>query len=466
MARQLTVEERRTAADLHGKIRRYRDRNMLRRRYHDGEDVLHKMAFSVPRQFDGYAVPVGWPKKAVDVISSRCVTDGYSVTTDTTLVEDLNAVRADSNTGEHERQAIHAGVRYGIGFLFSLLGDPSRGEPAVVQFVRSPLLASATVDPRSGATVAALEVVDRGAVLYLPGRILTLSGTVGAWVVVDEQPSTRRVTVTPFINCGTPDKPMGQSRITRTLMGLTDAGVRTLHRSEVSAEFYSAPREALISATEEMFTDSHGNRRTGWEMILGGTWGIPDYIDPETRERVTPELKHIPQMTMQPFLEQFRLIASAVSGETSIPMSYLGVLQDSNPSSAEAISASEVDLVRVAKETMASMSAARRSVVLDVLTVLYGDLPDAALRDLRGVTPRWTDPRIRSITEQSQFVQLQVAAGNLQPGVESTLRLLPMSEDEVAASVLDNQRAAGSSVLDRLLASSPQGEATVAATGE
>lgn len=456
LGRQLTVDEQRVLSDLYGTVRAHHHRNLLRMRYHDGEDVLHRMAFSVPKQFDVYAVPVGWPKKAVDVIASRCVADDYSVRTPTGLVDDLRAARSDAGSGEHERQAIHAAVRYGVSFLFSVLGDPGRGEPAVVQFVRSPLAASVQVDPRTGATVSALEMLDTGAVLYLPGRVLTLSGYAGTgWRVVDEQPSTARVTVTPFVNCGTPDKPMGQSRITRVLMGLTDMGVRTLHRSEVSAEFYSAPREALISATEEMFTDANGNRRTGWEMILGGTWGIPDGVGPDG-ERVAPTLQHIPQMSMQPFLDQFRLIAAAVSGETAIPMSYLGVLQDSNPSSAEAIAASEMDLVRAASETTAGMTAARRSAAVDVLTVLHGDLSAAAWADLRGVSPRWVDPRGRSITEQSQFVQLQVAAGNLQPGVESTLRLLPMSEDEVAASLADNRRAAGTGVLDRLLASSSQ----------
>lgn len=451
MSRALTVDETQTLSQLETRISSHRARNLLRSRYHDGEDVLRNMAASVPRAFDAFALPIGWPKKAVDVISSRCRTAGYSSTVQTSLLDDLRAAQVDSDADETVRQAVNAAVRYGVSFVFSMVGDVSAGQHAVVQYARSPLVASAIVDRATGLTECAVEHTGpAGRRLFLPGRVLTLSGAAGAWRVEEETPSTGRVLVTPFVNCPTVDRPMGQSRITPTLMGLTDMGVRTLHRSEVSAEFYAAPREALINAVPEAFEDADGNRRTGWEMVIGGTWGIPSWTD-ERGNRVEPKLEHIPQLSMQPFLDQFRLIAAAVSGETSIPMSYLGVVSDSNPTSAASIEASEVDLVRVAEETMAGMQQARRSLMVDTLTALWGDLDAAAMADIRGIHPRWRRARYVSMTEQSQFVQLQVQAGNLTAGVESTLRLLPLDPEDIDAAAAANRQARASSLLDRVL---------------
>ena len=76
-----------------------------------------------------------------------------------------------------------------------------------------------------------------------------------------------------------------------------------------------------------------------------------------------------------------------------------------------------------------------------------GDLTDAAVRDLRGLTPRWQDPRTRSVIEQSQFVAQQVGSGNFIAGSLETLQELPIDPEAAVAHAEANRRAGATSSL-------------------
>src|SRR5699024_1206685 len=238
---------------------------------------------------------------------------------------------------------------------------------------------------------------------------------------------------------------------------------------EVAATFYQAPRLVAMGADDSIFRDADGNLNDAFSVLLNAVWTVPD-ISPDDDPDVPDALRRagfeqISQMSMQPFSDQYRLIASAVSGATSIPLHYLGVVQDSNPTSAQAIEAMEVDLVNSVKSQNRSLSMGRRELALDVLTALNGDLPASALDDLRSLVPRWGDPRTRSVQEQSQFVATQVGAGNMQPGTEATLRQLPLDPVDVRIIAAEHKRARGESLFRQLL-NGGQGEAAQSGTGQ
>lgn len=191
-------------------------------------------------------------------------------------------------------------------------------------------------------------------------------------------------------------------------------------------------------------------------------WAVPDISvddDPEAPESLRrAAFEKFSQMSMQPFSDQYRLIASAVSGATSIPLQYLGVVQDSNPTSAAAIEASEVDLVRAVRAQNRSLSLGRKQHAVDLLTALNGDLPESALITLRSLVPRWEDPRTRSLQEESQFVATQVGVGNFQPGSEATLRQLPIDAEDVRIFAAEAAAAKGASVFERFINAPTAGE--------
>lgn len=465
MARSLTTPELRLLAELRGQITAQRRRNQLRDRYDDGEHVLEEMPISIPNSMKGLRVPIGWPDKACTARASRMRPEGYSTRVQTTLLEDLEVVFAANQWKSIERQAIRSAIRHGCSFVFTSRGDQTLGEPEVLLTVQDAHNATAKVDPRTRRTVAALELVQAPTppggfqlerqLLYLPNVTLDIEhGTDRRWRVVAEyQTGTQRVLCAPYVHDGSLQRPFGRSAITRQLMGLTDLGVRTLMRFETTSEFYSAPRVWMKSAVAELFekTDDDATR-AGWEPVIGALFGLPEVYDEETGQTIVPELNQLPQVTMQPLSDGFRMIAAQVSGETSVPLHYLGVVQDSNPTSADAIKASELDLVNLAIYLQDSFNIGRRNLALDVLTVAQDGLTDSAVRDLATLRPRWDDPSTRSVAEMSEMVARQTDVGNFQAGSETTLRQLPITEDDVLAFAQEARSAQGRSRVQELLA--------------
>ena len=469
MARALTEDESRLIAQLRGQIGRLHRRNSIRTRYADGEQILSGAMASVPSIMQSLAVPVGWPRRTLAAFSARMVPQFYSLRTASTLLDDVEAVFADNDLEFIESQAIDAAALHGCSFVFTSAGDPELGEPEVLVTVRDARSASAILDPRTRAVRAALEMVDENtAILHLPGTVLRLERGYGAWQVVDTlATNSSRVLCTPYVHGATLHRPLGASRITKPLMGLTDLGVRTLLRQEVASEYYAAPRGFLVDVNEDQFdVDPTSRHRTGWESTIGIFNALASQIDDQDNI-VEPKIQFAPQMTMQPFSDQLRLIAGMVSGETSIPLQDLGVVQDSNPTSAEAIHASEVALIREVRGQYPSFNLGRRSLALDILTAIHGDLDAAALADLRSLTPRWEDPRTRSVSEQSQFVALQVQAGNFQAGTEATLSQLPLDPVDVARIAVENRSGVATKLVDALVgATKPSPDALQLATSE
>lgn len=458
--REATQDELDVLSRLHHTIVSRAGRNSLRSRFVAAEERLQETGFTIPPGMERLQVALNWPSKVVSSFAARQRPEFFTTRDGTTLLDDVEQVYADNQFYAVERWAIESADQHGCAFVFVTRGNTSIGEPEFVLSARTALTATAELDPRSRRVVSAMEMVGGSRViLHLPGRVLTCVRRPQSWWVEDETVvGTGMVLCAPFVHGGSLEKPLGRSRVTRTVMDLTYAGARTLLRQEVAAEFFAAPRLALMGADDSVFSDPVTGRKVSpLEILTGAVWAIPD-MHPDDEPGVEPSLRRagfhqLSQMSMQPFSDQFRLIAAAFSGSASIPLSYMGVVSDSNPTSAQAIEASEVDLINEVKAQLPGLGMGRHTLAMAILHAIHGDLDEEARRDLRSLTPRWEDPRTRSMSEQSQMVQLQVQAGNLQPGTRTTLRQLPLSQEDVESAVAENERAAGGSLLDRVLAS-------------
>ena len=469
----LTEAEQKLARQMYRTLTERAQRNQERLRFSEAEETLKKIGVSIPDSMTDLQVALNWPAKAVEVFASRQIPQFYSIRdTSSSLFEDLEDVHADNNFSWLEPQAIESADLFGVSFIFTTLGDPELGEPEVLITPRTALTATCIIDPRTRKTVAAMEIVDGKSVnLYLPGVIHSVKRTLGAdWRVEESYPQPfRRVLCTPYVHDASLSKPMGRSRLTKTVLDLTMAGSRTLCRQEVSATFYQAPRLALLGADDAVFKTPDGAKLDPWSVLINAVWTVPDISpddDPDAPDALRRAgFEQFSQMSMQPFSDQYRLIASAVSGATSIPLHYLGVVQDSNPTSAQAIEALEVDLVRAVKAQNRSLSLGRREHAFDVLTALYGDLDQAALATLRSLVPRWEDPRTRSLAEQSNFVATQIGAGNMVAGSETTLRELGFDSETVRIIADEVKAAKGASVFERYLGEGAAGNAPTSPAG-
>ena len=140
-------------------------------------------------------------------------------------------------------------------------------------------------------------------------------------------------------------RPFGHSRISRSCMNLMQGALRTLLRSEVSAEFYSFPQKYATGLSQD------GEEVDSYRALLSSF-----LIFEKDEEGDSPKLGQFTQQSMSPFTEQLRTFAALFSGETGLTLDDLGFVTD-NPSSADAIKASHENLrltARKAQKTFGS----------------------------------------------------------------------------------------------------------------
>ncbi|TDF92036.1 phage portal protein [Arthrobacter terricola] len=464
MNRELTSDESSAFSRMLKTVRQKANRNRLRDDYVEAKKKLEKIGFSIPENMKDFQNVIGWAHKAVKVPASRIRPDGFILPNGSSMLDDLHDT-VDGHVAVLERMAIEASLQNSAAFVFTTPGDPDLGEPDVVVTARTALEATAEIDPRTWRVTAALEVVSQSVVLlYKPGMTLQVERADGGWRVTRESNGIPdKVPCVPYVWGRSLKRPFGRSRVTRPLMGYIDSGVRTMLRQEVTAEFYSAPQRALLGADESHFTDAQGNRISPLKALLGGIWALPDVWDEDEGKLVRPSIQQLAQASMQPHSEMLRTIGLMVSSETTIPVGYLGIIHD-NPSSADAILASESDLVAMVEDELASINLSRVDLARNILAVKNGEWTPAMERDLRGLKSRFLDPGTPTMAAKADAgVKFAGAFPDGDPEVAMEIYGLDRSQIE-RMNIYRAKQAAGSR-LDTLLAAAKSSAAPVFSDG-
>lgn len=133
-------------------------------------------------------------------------------------------------------------------------------------------------------------------------------------------------------------RPFGHSRISRTCMSVTGSALRTLKRSEISAEFYSFPQKYVTGV------DDSAENMDKWTAAMSAMMKFT--LNEDGTDHV--KLGQFSQQSMTPHADQLKMFASMFAGEVGLTLDDLGFPQ-SNPSSYEAIKASHENLRLTAK---------------------------------------------------------------------------------------------------------------------
>jgi hypothetical protein len=148
----------------------------------------------------------------------------------------------------------------------------------------------------------------------------------------------------PVIHRPDPTRPFGRSRISRACMELTDSAIRTIKRSEVSAEFYSFPQKYVLGL------DGDAEKKEKWALTISSFLQIDKDKDGDK-----PAVGQFQQQSMSPYSEQLKTIASMFAGETGLTLDDLG-FSTANPSTPEAIRASHETLRLAARKAQRDFS--------------------------------------------------------------------------------------------------------------
>lgn len=425
-------------------------RNLLRRRYYDYRNTLQDLGIAIPPRLRTVETLVGWPAKAVDALAARTVLDGFTSTQSDPESMGLDALWDENRMDVEAPQAHVSCAVSSVSFVSVTAGDVEAGEPEALILARSATSATGIWDARRRCLSSALMVlsVDKQGnadhmAMFVPNLVIIMRKEGSRW---DLRQVTHElgVPVEPLAYRPELERPFGRSRISRAVISLTDSAVRTVLRSEVAAEFYSAPQRYALGVAEDAFVDKNGNPIPAWQAVMGRILSLTADEDGNV-----PQVGQFQQTSMQPHVEQLRGLASLFASETNLPLSSLGIVQD-NPASAEAIFAAKEDLVIDAQSWARTMTPAWKRIARYALAIL--DDSPAAIEAAATIKPRWMNPATPSIVSAADAFAKQVS---VMPWLaESTVGLEQMGydQDQIARLQADKRRTQAAQGLAALVA--------------
>lgn len=426
-------------------------RNLLRASYYDGKRAIRQVGSVIPPQYYRLGIVLGWSAKSVDILARRCNLDSF-IWPD----GDLNSIGFreawDANRLASEVSAgLISSLIHGTSFLINTRGDKSAGEFEGLIHVKDAMSATGTWDARRRQLDSLLSINDRdqdgkpsSLALYLDNLTIVAERDGATWTV-EKSEHTWGVPAEPMVYKPRPGRPFGSSRISRPVMSLHDQALRTVIRMEGHADVYSFPEMWLLGADEGIFKNADGTQKAAWQVMLGRIKAVPD-DDDATNPRA--DVKQFSASSPQPHIDQLKQQAQLFSGETSIPLTSLGVSDMSNPSSADSYIASREDLIAEAEGATDDWAPPLRRALTRALAMATGETSIPA--EWSTIDAKWRSPLYLSRAAQADAGMKQISAIPWLAETEVGLELLGLDEQQIKRAMSDRRRASGSAALRAL----------------
>lgn len=318
---------------LRKKLKFKRTRGLLRYEYYEEKQRAADLGISTPEGLEWFSCVNGWCTKAVDGLADRLQFDQFE--NDNFKFKEM----FDQNNPDiFFDDAILSALITSCSFVYISKGA---GDGRVRFQIIDGTNATGVLDDFTKLLVEGYAVLDRDdkgnpitEAYFTPGR--TEVYTKGSDKVAVEKFECKYCALVPIIYKPDARRPFGHSRISRACMEYAKAAMRTLKRTEISAEFYSFPQKYATGLSQD------AELMDSWKATMSA---MLTFTKDEDGER--PTLGQFQQGSMTPHVEELKSIASMFAGETGLTLDDLGFVT-SNPSSAEAIKAAHEGLRLIA----------------------------------------------------------------------------------------------------------------------
>ena len=313
---------------LKNKLAEKRTRVNMRYMFYEMKNVARDFGISTPPDLRDFFAVIGWCGKGVDSIADRLrfrdfVNDLYG----------LNQIYALNNRDVLMPSAFLGALIGSCDFIYVREGSDGFPRLQVIDGGN----ATGEIDETTGLLTEGYAVLERD-YLNLPTReaYFTPEYTAiyeGGRLTITAPNKAPVPCLVPIIYRPDSKRPFGHSAITRACIGLTGSALRTIKRSEISAEFYSFPQKWVTGTDKDM------QKLDKWTAAMSAMMKFSLNRDGTNHVQVG----QFQQQSMEPHVNQLRMFASLFSGETGLTLDDLGFPSD-NPSSAEAIKATHENL--------------------------------------------------------------------------------------------------------------------------
>lgn len=316
-----------------------RFKTLQRYRYYEMKNHTQDFGISSPPELRAWSSVVGWCAKGVDSLADRL--DLYGFNDD---VFDLTGIYDVNNRDVLVDAAILGALICSCSFIY--ISEDAEGFPRLQAIDGDN--ATGIIDPVTQMLNEGYAVLERDE-LGQPVKEAYFTYEYTAFYergrLVEEIPNKAPYPLlVPVIFKPDAKRPFGHSRISRACMSITGSALRTIKRSEISAEFYSFPQKYATGLDQDVEIDK-------WSAAMSAMMQFT--VNEDGQDKV--KLGQFAQQSMTPHTDQLKMFAAMFAGEVGLTLDDLGFPQ-SNPSSYEAIKAAHENLRLTAKRAQKSFS--------------------------------------------------------------------------------------------------------------
>lgn len=319
---------------LRNKLANKRLRVDTRYRFYEMKNIAKDMQLIDNQEFRWLMATLGWCGKAVDSLADRLVF--YKFDEDNF---DLTEIFQMNNPDTFFDSAILSALISSCCFIYISADETGYPRLQVIDGGN----ATGILDPITGLLTEGYAVLARDEKDSPIIEAYFIKGTTQIIRKGAKQPQIIKNNVpypllVPIIYRPDAKRPFGHSRISRSCMKIMEGAMRTIKRSEISAEFYSFPQKYVTGLSND------AEKMEKWKATISSFMSFT-----KDDEGDAPKLGQFTQQSMAPYIEQLKMFAALFAGETGLTMDDLGFVSD-NPSSAEAIKASHENLRLMARK--------------------------------------------------------------------------------------------------------------------
>ena len=314
---------------LQNKLIMKRSRGLLRYKFYEQKQQAMDFGISTPAGLEWFGTINGWCTKAVDALADRIQFDGFE--NDNFMMREM----FDLNNPD---------IIFDNGILSSMITAccfiyVSRGEDGMPRFqVIDGTNGTGVIDDITELLTEGYAVLERDEFDDVKKYAYFIPGHTYVYEVGNSKPIAEEVTnadyctLVPIIYRPDAKRPFGHSRISRACMDYAKSAMRTIKRSEITAEFYSFPQKYATGLAQD------AQQMDSWKATMSAMLSFTKDEDGDK-----PTLGQFQVGSMTPHMDQLKGLASLFAGETGLTLDDLGFVT-SNPSSAEAIKAAHENL--------------------------------------------------------------------------------------------------------------------------
>lgn len=398
----LTDTERVQLAELVNVLNAHAVSNAKKCRYYEGHISLKEvnLGLALPDSIRDLEIGCSWGEKAVDVLAARSMFDGF-VGENGEESYLMAQIAKDNRLRAEYIKACRDELKYGCSFA-TLSADDGIG--CKIRF-HSPRTAAALWNGEKCRIDCGMAIIDTVKDetdkswtphiinLYTDDAVVVLRYDTDSemWNAEHYYHSMGRPLMEPLAWNATSDKPFGRSRLKEPIRRLIQGYVRTVANATIGLEFSTSPQKYLLGVTDEQYESVVDSKfRTYVGSIIAST------TNPETGEK--PSFGQLQQGTIEPHVQMMRLLATQFSAASGLTVTDVGVINDANPTSSDAILAQSQTLVLMAEQLNAANADALYTISQMAQAIALNVNIDELDEEHRNIVAHFKNPAMPSVS--------------------------------------------------------------------